>query len=294
MRTIREEYRIGVSYLEAATELLRRVRNAHPTVGLMEAADLHWWWRTPRSTDTFRQLFWFDDLGRPESAVIATDWGDGICLDPIIMHDATPNWTAHVIERGLDHVREAGFGTVEFAIDRADEAAYKVLANQGFTVEEEVIVGTWLAADARPMISPLCEDYRLSSRLDTMARPHHMIRRSGPDVEVRLRQTTLYRDDLDLLVLDGRDTVAAYGLFWFDPATATGLVEPMRTEEDHQRRGLARHLLTTGIDLLAKAGATRIKICFRPENPVARELYLGVGFKPERETVVLSRRVHAT
>lgn len=43
-------------------------------------------------------------------------------------------------------------------------------------------------------------------------------------------ETSLYRSDLDLLILDQHDQVAAYGLFWFDPQTATGLVEPMRTE----------------------------------------------------------------
>jgi ribosomal protein S18 acetylase RimI-like enzyme len=80
-------------------------------------------------------------------------------------------------------------------------------------------------------------------------------------------------------------------LFWHDPETATGLVEPMRTEDDHQRRGLARHLLTTGIDLLAEAGAERIKICYEPDNPAARGLYLSVGFEPDRQTVVYSRRV---
>ena len=81
-----------------------------------------------------------------------------------------------------------------------------------------------------------------------------------------------------------------YGLFWFDPATATGLVEPMGTEDDHQRRGLARHLLTAGIDLLAEAGAVRIKIVFEPDNLASRGLYLSVGFEPVKETAVFSRR----
>ena len=290
---MREQHRVGIHSLEAATALLQRVRSAHPTKGLYEAADLQWWWRTPRSTDHFRQLFWFDHLGRPEAAVIATDWGDRIALDPIIMPDAPPDWVAHVVERGLAHASESGFGAVELEVDRADDVMRAVLVAHGFAIKEDGLVETWLAVDARPEISPLHEDYRLSSRRDTMLRPHHMIKRSGPDVEQRLLQTSLYRSDLDLLILDRDDNHAAYGLFWYDPATATGLVEPMRTEDDHQRRGLARHILTTGIDLLAEAGAVRIKICFEPDNPASRGLYLSVGFEPVKQTDVLARRASA-
>ncbi len=291
---MREQHLVGGHYLEAATALLQRGRSAHPTKGLYETADLQWWWRTPRSTDTFRQLFWFDHRGRPEAAVIATDWGDRIALDPIVMPDATPDWVAHVIERGLAHASESGFGAVELEVDRADDVMRAVLAGHGFTIKEDGLIETWLAADTRPAISPLHEDYRLSSRRDTMLRPHHMIKRSGADVAQRLLQTSLYRSDLDLLILDRDDNHAAYGLFWYDPTTATGLVEPMRTEDDHQRRGLARHILTTGIDLLAEAGAVRIKICFEPGNPASRGLYLSVGFEPDRQTVVYSRRANGT
>lgn len=70
--------------------------------------------------------------------------------------------------------------------------------------------------------------------------------------------------------------------------TDTGLVEPMRTDDAHQRRGLARHILTTGIDLLARAGATRIKICHERDNPASEHLYLGVGFEPDRRTGTFS------
>ena len=224
--------------------------------------------------------------------MIATDGGDRMQLDPIVMPDATPDWVAHVVERGLAHAGEAGLDAVGLEVDRADDVLREVLVGHGFAIEEDGVVETWLAADARPAISPLPTGYRLSSRLDTMQRPHHMIsaERNHPDPEPRLRQTSLYRPDLDLVVHDGRDDVAAYGLFWYDPVTATGLVEPMRTEDDHQRRGLARHVLTTGLDLLAEAGAQRIKICYEPDNPASRHLYLSVGFEPDRQTVVFAGR----
>ena len=284
-----EEHRVGIRYLEEVTLLMQRVRAAHPTAGQFEAGDFQWWWRIPRSSDVLSQLFWFDDDGRPEAAVITTDWGDAISLDPIVMPDATPDRIAHIVERGLAHANDEGFDAVDIVIDREDGVMADVLAVHGFTIMVDETIESWLGIADRPAISALHSDYRLASRLDTLLDPHHMIHRSGPDVEKRLRQTSLYRPDLDLLVLDSGDQVAAYAMFWFDPATATGLVEPMRTEENHQRRGLARHLLTAGIDLLAQAGAQRIKICFEPDNPASKGLYLSVGFEPVKQCAVVSR-----
>ena len=95
---MQEEHREGLDYLQAVTALLQRIRNAHPTHGSYEAAEIQFWWSIPRSTDSLGQLFWFDDLGRPEAAVIVTDFGDGSSLlyeDPtlvvIVMPDATPD-----------------------------------------------------------------------------------------------------------------------------------------------------------------------------------------------------------
>jgi GNAT superfamily N-acetyltransferase len=287
MSSPRERRLVGLDALEAVTTLLQRNRSAHPTFGLFEAADLQWWWRVPRTTDEVPQLFWFDDGGRPLAAAIVTDWGKRIALDPIVPPDPNPAWVALVVGRGIEHARDSGYDALGVEIDRADDVTRSVLAARGFTVEEDSVVETWLDADDRPAISPLADGYRLTSRAETSAQPHHFGVRSQPNVEERLRQTSLYRPDLDLVVFDGNDDVAAYGLFWFDPATATGLVEPMRTEDAHQRRGLARHVLATGIDRLAAAGAARIKICFEPDNAAAKTLYLGTGFRPDRETVVL-------
>ena len=292
-----EEHRVGAHALAAATALLQRARRAHPTRGLYEAADLQWWWRTPRPTDALPQLFWFDDLGRPVAAVLATAWGEQTALDPIVLPGILPDQVAHVVARGLAHAASIGIGAVDVVIDRTDDVMRTVLHDHGFTTLADgsdapsaglSVVEAWLAAEERPEIGSLPDGYRAATRLDTLPRPHHLVGRSGPEVETRLLQTSLYRPDLDLLVLDARDEVAAYGLFWLDPETATGLVEPMRTEDDHQRRGLARHVLTAGVERLVRAGATRIKICFEPDNAASKHLYLGVGFVPVKDTEVLS------
>lgn len=297
MHQRREEHRAGIEYLECVTTLLQRTRSAHPTTGLYEAAELQWWWGTPRPTDNLPQLFWFDDSGRPEAAVIATDFSDGSSLvydEPtivvIVMPDATPEWVAHVVERGLAHAAEHGIVAVGLEVDRADHVMRDVLLSRGFTTKGDGVIECWLDADTRPAISPLHEDYRLLSRSHTMERPHHMARQGRIDPEPRLLATSLYRSDLDLVVLDNEGNTAAWGLFWYDQETATGVVEPMRTQDAHQQRGLARHILTTGIDRLAKAGAERISIGFEPENPASGHLYESVGFVPHRRTDVFAGR----
>jgi len=243
-------------------------------------------------------MFWVDDDSQPEAAAITIAWGDDIALAPIVLPDVPSEWVAHVIERGLRHAADCGFDTVDLEVDVTDEVMRQILGSHGFVAARGPdessasvpVVEAWLAATERPELSALTAGYRLCNRLDTAVRPHHMIERSGPDVEARLKQTSLYRPDFDLLILDDADNLAAQGLFWFDPATATGLVEPMRTQDDHQRRGLARHVLTAGLRLLADAGAERIKICFDKANDAASGLYLDVGFAPVKETVVFSGR----
>jgi GNAT superfamily N-acetyltransferase len=291
VRSLREEHRVGLGSVEAVTALLQRVRGAHPTKGLFEAADLQWWWRVPRPTDEVPQLFWFEEFDRPEAAVIVTEWSDRTAFDPIVMPDAAPEFVVRVVEAGVAHADRLGFEGLTLEADPGERSLIEALMAHGFELDGDGLVETWLVADARPPVSPLAGDYRLSSRLETADRPHHMInpKRNHVDPEPRLRQTSLYRPDLDLVVHDADGEVAAYGLFWFDPVTATGLVEPMRTEDEHQRRGLARHVLTAGIDRLARAGAERIKICFEPDNPASKHLYLSVGFEPIRQTIVLSR-----
>jgi ribosomal protein S18 acetylase RimI-like enzyme len=56
-----------------------------------------------------------------------------------------------------------------------------------------------------------------------------------------------------------------------------GLVEPVRVEDDFQRRGLARAMLSAGIDRLVTRGAERVKISYQTDAAAA--LYHGVGFR---------------
>ena len=54
-----------------------------------------------------------------------------------------------------------------------------------------------------------------------------------------------------------QDIIAAFTTFWFDDATRTVYIEPVATVPEHQRRGLARALITEGLHRTKRLGAVR-------------------------------------
>ncbi len=273
----------GLEYLNTITRLLQRCRVAHPTAGLYEAADFQWWWRLERSSDSIPQLFWLDDSGEPIAAVPITDWGERAAVDPIRLPHSPVELATSVIETGLARAKTHGYDNVSVEVDPEDEVLAQTLLARGFSVDEAMFVEAWLAPGTRPAVSGLAEGYSLWSRADVPDEPYHNVFNT-PTMERRLNETSLYRPDLDLVVTDELGDTAGYGLFWYDPALAIGMIEPMRTVDAHQRRGLARHIITEGINRLFELGANRVKICWEPDNDAAVNLYLSLGFEPVRST----------
>ncbi len=265
-------------YLAGVTTLLQRVRQEHPTKGVWDAADLQWWWRKPRPTDSWSHPFWFDASGEPVAAAVATDWGGRVGLDIIVVPTSPAELVEHVWHRGLALVDDTKPPSVEVMVDDDDSVMGSLLVEAGFVPLTDKGASAWMRAEDRPLGFSDPDGYSLVSRVETGDTPHHFIARNGSGVAERLEQTSLYRPGLDLAMLDTTGEVAAYGLFWFDPVTQVGFVEPMGTNEAHRRKGLARHILISGIDRLAQAGATRIKINYEQDNAASSALYLDAGF----------------
>jgi GNAT superfamily N-acetyltransferase len=146
---------------------------------------------------------------------------------------------------------------------------------------DERLIETWIDAAELPPVPDCPARFALRSRAEPrQPREHHMVGRNGPDVQRRLRESSLYRADLDLWVSAPDCKPAGYALFWADPDTRVGLVEPMRVHDAYQRRGLGRLLLLAGAHRLADAGCTRVKVSYMDDNPAAKRTYLGGGFRP--------------
>jgi predicted N-acetyltransferase YhbS len=273
---VREIHASGLEYLTLTTTLLQRSRLADAEGGLWEAADFQWWWRTPRRSDEIDQIFWADAAG-PVAAVVLTEWEQGWGCDPLVVPRAGVPleivWT-----RAVDRIRTLGLHRVDVLVRDDDSELVNLVDGAGFAADDDEPSGiTWLNAEERPPAAPVPEGFDLVDRSVRAGTPHPMRRRNGEAVETRLRQCSLYDPTLDVAVEAANGDVAGYALFWFDAVTRVGLVEPMRVEDAYQRRGLARAMLTDGLERLVSRGARRLKVGYATD--IARRLYLGAGFR---------------
>ena len=273
--SVKEVRARGFDGLTLATSLLQRARLADPLAGMWEAADVQWWWRKPQRSDEVEQLFWLDDEG-PIAGVLLTSTADdswqcdpvfvpGLGLEPDVV------WT-----RALKHAAE--HASSGFVVPVSDDSGYVQAARRsGLSPDYRDSTG-WMDATDRPAVSAPADGFTLVDRTQRLDVSHHMRHRNGHSVQQRLEQCSLYDPGLDLAVETNEGRVAGYSLYWFDPTTKVGLVEPVRVEDEFQRRGLASAMLTAGIDRLVARGAERVKISYGSQ--AAAGTYQGVGFRP--------------
>ena len=269
---LRCEVLSGSDLRAATTSVLQRARLADPRRGMWEAADLQWWSRRPRPSDAYALPVWFDQSG-PVLAAGVTTWETSWQFD---LHGFTAN--GDEVGRWPDALaaaRALELPALELVVRSPDTTLIDCALGSGFTFTDDRSGTAWIGRADQPALE-VVPGFELHSRLASPDGEHPMVRRNGAEVEQRLQDCSLYNPALDLCVRDAAGQVAGYTLFWFDPVTAVGLVEPVRVEDEFQRRGLARMLLTHGLQLLFDLGATEVKIGF--ESAAAQLLYERVGF----------------
>ena len=202
---------------------------------------------------------WIDDVG-PCGAVSIVDWGDRLQADVLAVPDTVePDALFESLVATLERHRPA---TVEVPAREDDHSLLATLTTHEFLPADEQWPITWMNEPTRPSVADPPDGFTIVARVSQRDRPHPMVGRNGEHVESRLRECPLYDPELDLAVNTPAGDPAGYALFWMDPTTGVGMLEPMRVEDGYHRMGLARSLLTAGLDLLAIRGARRIKVTF--------------------------------
>lgn len=273
-----QKFLSGLERLTTVTALLQRIRLRELRGGVWEAADIQWWWRRPRVSDELALPVWFDDDNQPIATAVLTTWPQAWALDIIRLPGLTLTLDELTGSAWAQLEQQQGSPVIESLVPSDDVELCAWFEGRGFTSGDLCWSG-WQAAAKRPSVAALPPGYQLVDRAlrsADLAPLHAMVARNGPDVEARLQQTTLYDPRLDLAVLAPDGSVAGYSLFWYDPITTIGLVEPVRVEDEHAGRGLGYAMISAGLDRLARAGATNLKIGWESER--AGELYTRLGF----------------
>ncbi|MGD9403595.1 MAG: GNAT family N-acetyltransferase [Anaerolineae bacterium] len=93
-----------------------------------------------------------------------------------------------------------------------------------------------------------------------------------------IQRQPLYRRDLDIVAVAPDGEIAAFCTIWYDDVTRSAMCEPVGTVPEHQRRGLARAILTEGLHRVKRMGAVMAFVS--GFSPAANALYDSV-FSPD-------------
>lgn len=271
----RTHHLTGKEHLAAVTQFLQQIRLEGAYEGLYEAADLQWWWREEDGAPfPERQRYWLDEQGNTVACLLRHDGGDEWNNDFLWLPSARRAIDEELIPQVVAAICSSDKPST-LSVRADDTLLQKRLQAAGFVRDADALIQTELVQD--PVQSALPPGFALRSRREDK-REHHLIRRNGVEIERKLAECSLYRPELDLCIRDAAGTVAAYALFWMDDLTQVGMLEPLRTEREFRRLGLARHLIVEGIGRLRALGAKSIRVSYGTQNPAAATLYRQIGF----------------
>ncbi len=175
-----------------------------------------------------------------------------------------------------------------------DRALALVLEEHGFTVVPSSggVLARSLDEIPPPVVPP---GYRLGwveTRADVLGRVAAQQAAFAPSdflVEryERVRRTWPYRPILDRIALTDDGEVVAFCTAWLDEANAAGLLEPVGTHPEHQRRGLARAVCLDALRALREAGAQTAEVGFASDAGFAT--YRSIGFAWSSTDLVFRR-----
>lgn len=177
-----------------------------------------------------------------------------------------------------------------------DEAFAAVLRGNGFAPIEATYEVTRRSLDDVPQ-PVLPEGFRFSGVDDALVEARVEAHRAAfaPSILTiagfrRVRRTWPYRADLDRVVLAPDGTVAAACLAWYDDGIGWGLLEPVGTRPEFQRRGLGAAVCLDALHQLRAAGAHSAQVgCESGSGGCAT--YHSIGFTTVRRVLIFRRTV---
>jgi len=157
--------------------------------------------------------------------------------------------------------------TIKLWSDDSDTFRNLTLVNLGYTKNEEVEYLNWI--DLKEAIP----EFRLPEGYTV----HNMVDETGLDLQHKIDKITAafdsptypveiyrnlqkgpsYRKDFDLYTTDSKGDVVSFCIIWIEPELNVGYIEPVGTDAQHRKKGLARATINVGLHRLKQAGINK-------------------------------------
>lgn len=236
----------------------------------------YWRWHFIKNCQVcppFEQVTTLWETASGQIAAVLHPMGMGEALLHLHPDQRTPELEAEMIavaEERLSVRGEDGGHRLALLVDRDDTLRQRVLQERGYARRGRPVHRWWRALDAFLPASSVAPGYTIramGSRDEFPARSWASWRAFHPDEPDEqyegwewyhnIQFAPLYRRDLDIVAATPTGEIAAFSTIWFDDATRSAVCVLVGTVPEHQRRGLARAVITEGLRRLRDMGATR-------------------------------------
>jgi len=264
--------------------------------------DIDWWvvgthGRSPGMTERVR--LWFrGDPGQPipaDAAPVAYGWfGPPTDLDFVIGlddPDVVAPLMAEIVAWADERRRtfaEGAIGPLRAWASATDGPGTAALAALGLEPEDRPgfvhFTGDLAITDGWPApsllhgltVRPLASEADVAARVEC---GHAAFPGSTQTVERyrTVRDTWLYRPDLDFVIGTDDGRVVGFTLAWYDPATRSVELEPVGVHPEWHGHGLGGTICRTALRAARDLGAGRAMIASDRSNPAAMALYASLG-----------------
>ncbi|MDP6821839.1 MAG: GNAT family N-acetyltransferase [Dehalococcoidia bacterium] len=263
-----------INWLQARWEYM----NFHPFVRVLDLSRIGLW----------------ESGGQIVGAVHPEDPEGGVYFE---LHPDFGDLRAEMLEYAEAHLAldNDGVKRMRVFINDLDEELQGIAADRGYAMDGSAEPMTRFdIADEIPA-HPIPDGYRVSNlTLDGDAVKesrlfwrgfNHGDEPPGDGREDRefMRSAPNFDTDLNIVVVAPDGTLASYCGTWMDPVNHVAYVEPVCTDPDHRRLGLASAAVLAGIRRCAERGAT---VAFVGSDQPA---YLSMGFAPHHRTSAWAR-----
>jgi len=283
--------------LEAMRRLLMQGRKANNGSYYVHQGDLNWWlYYPPLEGDFWDHIYLWDDPAQPGRLL---GWAlispDRVGIDVYVQSELRGSLVAREMyiwaeEQATRIARQNGKPTIYVLwVLHDDDVLCNHFSQLGYRLRRGYVhlTGPLDETVSIPQLPPgfVVRSCKGESEVVARARAQFGAFNSSAQFERYVERFTnfmrspVYDSELDIVAMVPDGQVGAFCIVWTDPVNQVGLLEPVGTHPDFQRKGLGKAVIQEGLRRLQECGMKSAIVSTFEDNPAAIKLYESAGFQ---------------